>query len=109
VCCRHNGLLHRAHDDNAAGHSYRPDVNSPVYRFGPESFVFAAPVEISIPVNGTADPGNVGIYRINPPPVFRNISAARTIPCAMSSRRRPTNFRPGSAHPVTVPNTAWGA
>jgi len=41
-------------------------VNTPVYRFGPEGFVFAAPVEVSIPVNGTADPGNVSIYRINP-------------------------------------------
>jgi hypothetical protein len=41
-------------------------ANTPVYRFGPEGFVFAAPVQISIPVNGTTDPGNVAIYRINP-------------------------------------------
>jgi hypothetical protein len=41
-------------------------ANTPVYRFGPEGFVFAAPVEVSIPVNGTTDPGNVAIYRINP-------------------------------------------
>ncbi|MBI5058558.1 hypothetical protein HZB60_02115 [candidate division KSB1 bacterium] len=37
-----------------------------VYRFGPEGFVFAEPVEIAIPVDGNPDPGNVAIYRINP-------------------------------------------
>lgn len=41
-------------------------ANTAVYRFGPEGFVFAAPVEVSIPVSGAGDPGNVAIYRINP-------------------------------------------
>ncbi len=39
---------------------------SDVYRFGPDGFVFASPVEVTIPILGTADPGEVTIYRVNP-------------------------------------------
>lgn len=39
---------------------------SDVYRFGPDGFILAAPVLVSIPVPGTYDPGEVRMYRVNP-------------------------------------------
>jgi hypothetical protein len=39
---------------------------SDVYQLGPEGFTFARPVEISIPIPGTDDPGDVALWRRNP-------------------------------------------
>ncbi|MBU1935886.1 hypothetical protein KKG05_00675 [bacterium] len=39
---------------------------SDVYQFGPDGFVLARPAEITIPVTGEGDPGDVKLYRINP-------------------------------------------
>ncbi|MFH1011553.1 MAG: hypothetical protein V1784_10015 [bacterium] len=41
-------------------------VASDVYRFGPDGFVFASPIEVTIPIPGTDDPGEVTLYRVNP-------------------------------------------
>jgi hypothetical protein len=41
-------------------------VATDVYRFGPESFVFAAPVEVSIPVANVPANYDVLLYRTNP-------------------------------------------
>jgi len=46
-----------------------PDDVTPigdVYRFGPEGFVFAEPVEVAIPVEGDYEVGEVMLTRINP-------------------------------------------
>jgi hypothetical protein len=40
-------------------------IASCVYRFGPDGFVFAAPVMVTIPVSGDRDPECYKIYRIN--------------------------------------------
>jgi len=45
-----------------SGHSLVSDV----YRFGPDGFVLAAPVQVAIPVSETYEAGEVTIYRINP-------------------------------------------
>jgi hypothetical protein len=39
---------------------------SPVYRFGPEGFVFARTVAVTVPVSGSPAAENVRLYRINP-------------------------------------------
>ena len=39
---------------------------SDIYRFGPDGFVFARPVEIGIPFLGEGDPRQLKIYRVNP-------------------------------------------
>ncbi|MCX6601147.1 MAG: hypothetical protein NT025_06260 [bacterium] len=38
---------------------------SDIYQFGPEGFTFARPVEVSIPVPGESDPGDVSLWRKN--------------------------------------------
>ena len=40
-------------------------IASSVYRFGPDGFVFAAPVMVTIPVSGDRDPEDYKIFRIN--------------------------------------------
>lgn len=42
-------------------------IASDIYRFGPDGFVFASPVEITIPLKSVPDPSQeVLIYRVNP-------------------------------------------
>jgi hypothetical protein len=79
-----------------------------VYRFGPEGFIFAAPVEIAIPVLTAGDPGNVAIYRINPTtnqPEYYGAaydSATRTI------RAQTYELCLGYGTSSPQRNTAWG-
>lgn len=41
-------------------------VASSVYRFGPEGFVFARPVAVTVPVNGNPNAEDVRLYRVDP-------------------------------------------
>jgi hypothetical protein len=89
-----------------------PDSGTPntsVYRFGPEGFVFAAPVQISIPVSGSDDPGNVAIYRINPttnlPEYFGGVYDS--VRHCVTAQTYEFSSWFGASAPTR--NTAWGA
>lgn len=65
----HTGTMVFSIERDAASQANPPageTMITDIYRFGPDGFVFARPVEIGIPFLGEGDPRQLKIYRVNP-------------------------------------------
>ena len=95
-------------------------LRSNVYRFGPEGFVFAAPVRVTIPVPNAATSDVVSIFRVDPTtgaairypgeydPQAKTVSAMTTSLSIWGATTRPTaNTANGAIRLVNTSSNYW--
>lgn len=79
-----------------------------IYRFGPEGFVLAAPVEIAIPVPGDGDPGDLAIYRVDPTTGNSIFYGGEYDPGTRTVKVSTYEFSPWYCTRPPSRNSAWG-